>query len=147
MTAFTVGHSVTLGLATLSIVDPPAHVVEPLIALSIVFVGADNLLSGRRDRDVRVWVALVFGLVHGFGFASVLRDVGLPSGARGVSLLAFNLGVEIGQATIVVVVASLLGLVRRRRPRVADLVAVAGSVVVLAGGAWWFLERTFLARG
>ena len=147
VTAFTVGHSLTLGLATLSIVDPPAHVVEPLIALSIVFVGADNLLSGRRDRDVRVWVALVFGLVHGFGFASVLRDVGLPSGALGVSLFAFNLGVEIGQATIVVAVASLLGLVRRRRPRVADLVAVAGSVVVLAGGAWWFLERTFLARG
>ena len=119
--------------STLSIVDPPAHVVEPLIALSIVFVGADNLLSGRRDRDVRVWVALVFGLVHGFGFASVLRDVGLPSGALGVSLLAFNLGVEIGQATIVVAVASLLGLVRRRRPRVADLVAVAERLGELQG--------------
>jgi hydrogenase/urease accessory protein HupE len=147
VTAFTAGHSITLGLATLSIVDPPAHIVEPLIALSIVFVGADNLLSGRRDRDVRVWVALVFGLVHGFGFASVLRDVGLPSGALGVSLFAFNLGVEIGQATIVVVVASLLGLLRHRRPRAADLVGLVGSVVVLAGGAWWFLERTFLARG
>ena len=146
VTAFTVGHSITLALATLSIVDPPAHVIEPLIALSIVFVGADNLMSGGRARDVRVWVALVFGLVHGFGFASVLRDTGLPAGALGVSLFAFNLGVEIGQAVIVVVVASLLALLRRRYPRAANVVAMAGSVVVLAGGAWWFAERTFLAR-
>lgn len=145
VTAFTIGHSVTLALATLSIVDPPARVVEPLIALSIVFVGADNLWVGTRDRDVRVWVALVFGLVHGFGFASVLRDMGLPAGALGVSLLAFNLGVEVGQAVIVVVVASVLNQVRRWRPAVAARVAQVGSALVLVAGAWWFAERVFLS--
>jgi hydrogenase/urease accessory protein HupE len=147
VTAFTVGHSITLALASLNIVDPPARVVEPLIALSIVFVGADTLFVGRRDRDVRLWVALVFGLVHGFGFASVLRDQGLPAGALGVSLFAFNLGVEIGQAAIVVVVASALAALRRRAPRAAERLVLVGSAVVLLAGAWWFVERTWLARG
>lgn len=145
VTAFTIGHSVTLALATLSIVDPPARVIEPLIALSIVFVGADNLWVGTRDRDVRAWVALVFGLVHGFGFASVLRDVGLPAGALGVSLFAFNLGVEVGQAVIVLAVASALNQVRHWRPAVATQVAQVGSALVLVAGAWWFLERVFLS--
>ena len=146
VTAFTIGHSITLCLATLSILSPPSHVVEPLIALSIVFVGADNLLVGTRERDVRAWVALVFGLVHGFGFASVLRDTGLPSGALGVSLFAFNLGVEIGQAAIVVVVALTLGLLRRRLPPIASRVSTVGSVVVLLAGAYWFVERV-MGRG
>lgn len=147
VTAFTVGHSITLCLATLAILSPPTHVVEPLIALSIVFVGADNLLVGGRERDVRVWVALLFGLVHGFGFASVLRDTGLPSGALGVSLFAFNLGVEIGQAVIVVIVAAALGLLRRRLPRTAGRVATGGSIVVLLAGTYWFVERVLQGRG
>lgn len=147
VTAFTLGHSITLALATLSIVSPPAHVVEPLIALSIVFVGADNLFVGHRERDVRVWVALLFGLVHGFGFASVLRDTGLPAGALGISLFAFNLGVEIGQAVIVVIVASALGLLRRRRPAAAMRVATVGSILVLLAGSYWFVERVLQGRG
>jgi hydrogenase/urease accessory protein HupE len=147
VTAFTLGHSVTLVLATLSIVSPPSHVIEPLIALSIVFVGADNLLVGQRSRDVRIWVALLFGLVHGFGFASVLRETGLPSAALGVSLFAFNLGVEIGQAAIVVVVAAALGLLRARLPITAVRVASIGSVVVVLAGTYWFVERVLQGRG
>src|SRR5262249_52537861 len=72
VSAFTAGHSVTLSLATLGLVTPPSYLVEPAIALSIVYVGADNLLVGTSGRDVRPWIALFFGLVHGFGFASVL---------------------------------------------------------------------------
>ena len=147
VTAFTIGHSLTLGLATLGILSPPAHVVEPLIALSIVYVGADNLLVGTRGRDVRFWVALLFGLVHGFGFASVLRDTGLAAGALGVSLLAFNVGVEIGQAAIVVVAATALGVLRRRAPAAAAVVATAGSAVVMLAGAYWFIERVVQGRG
>lgn len=141
VTAFTAGHSVTLALATLNIVDPPAHLVEPVIALSIVYVGADNLLAGSRGRDVRVWIALFFGLVHGFGFASVLRETGLPPRALGLSLFAFNAGVEIGQAAIVVVVATALTLLRRRHAILAARLVTAGSVLVLLAGAFWFLER------
>ena len=94
-------------LAVLNIVTPPVQVVEPIIALSIVYVGVDNLMV-RGGRDMRVWIALVFGLIHGFGFASVLQEMGLPSGALGWSLFSFNLGVEIGQITVAVVVASLV---------------------------------------
>src|SRR5215216_305216 len=113
VTAFTIGHSVTLSLAALNIVTPPATVIEPAIALSIVFVGADNLVRGN-GRDVRAWVALVFGLVHGFGFANVLRQFGLPREALGWSLFSFNVGVEIGQLGIVLIVATLLEAVRRQ---------------------------------
>jgi hydrogenase/urease accessory protein HupE len=141
VTAFTLGHSVTLALATLQIFEPPARIIEPAIALSIVYVGADNLLAGAKGRDVRAWVALLFGLVHGFGFASVLRETGLPNRALGVSLFSFNLGVEIGQAMIVVVVATALSLVRQRSAALARHIATIGSVVVMIAGAYWFIER------
>ncbi len=104
-------------------------------------MGADNLLVGNRGRDVRAWVALFFGLVHGFGFASVLRDTGLPPRALGLSLFSFNLGVEIGQAVIVVVAAVGLGLFAAASPALAGRVATAGSVLVLLAGAFWFVER------
>lgn len=143
VTAFTLGHSVTLALATLEIVNPPARIIEPAIALSIVYVGADNLLAGTKGRDVRAWVALFFGLVHGFGFASVLRETGLPNRALGMSLFSFNLGVEIGQAIIVIVVASALALVRTRNEALARRIATVGSVGVMIAGAFWFVERVF----
>jgi hydrogenase/urease accessory protein HupE len=141
VSAFTVGHSITLSLAALNIVAPPARIVEPAIALSIVYVGADNLLSTKGARDVRAWIALFFGLVHGFGFASVLREIGLPPRALGISLFSFNLGVEIGQAGLVVIVASLLALLRSRSPVRARQFVTAASIVVTLAGAYWFVER------
>jgi hydrogenase/urease accessory protein HupE len=142
VTAFTVGHSITLSLAALDIVSPPANIIEPAIALSIVFVGADNLVRGS-GRDLRAWVAAVFGLVHGFGFANVLRQFGLPKEALGWSLFSFNVGVEIGQLGIVLLVASLLAAIRRRSNTMGYRVAFAGSVVVIAAGTYWFVQRVF----
>jgi hydrogenase/urease accessory protein HupE len=139
---FTIGHSITLSLAALNLVTPPPSIIEPAIALSIVFVGADNLVRGD-GRDLRAWVALVFGLVHGFGFANVLREFGLPREALGWSLFSFNLGVEIGQVGIVLIVASMLEAVRRKNALVGARVAMAGSVVVIAAGSYWFVERVF----
>ena len=147
VTAFTVGHSITLSVAALGALAPPPTIVEPAIALSIVFVGADNLLVGARGRDVRAWIALVFGLIHGFGFAGVLREFGLPPGALGWSLFSFNLGVEIGQLLIVLLVAGALALVDRRDHAVARRLALAGSVVIIAAGTYWFVERVFFAGG
>jgi hydrogenase/urease accessory protein HupE len=141
VSAFTVGHSITLSLAALNLVTPPARVIEPAIALSIVYVGADNLLSTKGARDVRAWIALFFGLVHGFGFASVLREIGLPPRALGISLFSFNLGVEIGQAVIVVIVAALLAFMRARSPVLARQTITAGSVVVVLAGTYWFVQR------
>jgi hypothetical protein len=142
VTAFTIGHSITLSLAALNFVTPPASLIEPAIALSIVFVGADNLVRGD-GRDLRAWVALVFGLVHGFGFANVLREFGLPSEALGWSLFSFNVGVEVGQLAIVLLVASVLAAIRRRSVRLGYRVAFAGSLVVIAAGTYWFVERVF----
>ncbi len=146
VTAFTLAHSVTLSLAALNLVTPPARVIEPAIALSIVFVGADNLVA-RSGRDIRAWIALSFGLIHGFGFANVLREMGLPAGALGWSLFSFNVGVEIGQLLVVIVVASALAAVRARSELVGRRVATVGSVVVIAAGTFWFVQRLFFTGG
>jgi hydrogenase/urease accessory protein HupE len=146
VTAFTLAHSITLSVAALSLFSPPARFVEPLIALSIVYVGIDNLMV-RGGRDVRVWIAFAFGLVHGFGFASVLREMDLPARALGWSLLSFNLGVEIGQLFVVMVVASAVAALGRRSQAAGRRLAVAGSLVVVAAGAFWFVQRIFFPGG
>ena len=170
VTAFTLGHSVTLSLAALDLVTPATSLVEPAIALSIVIVGVDNLLvsaqkkprehpvssegvsvvkkeeteaSDRAPRDLRAWLAAVFGLIHGFGFASVLKEFGLPRDALGWSLFSFNVGVEIGQLAIVVAVASVLALVRQRNASLGERLAWAGSIVVVLAGGYWFVERVW----
>ena len=93
---------------------------------------------------VRPLLALVFGLVHGFGFAYVLREFGLPQAQLAWSLLGFNVGVELGQLAIVLVVASLLYLLRRRSPPAARQVATIGSLAVIAAGAYWFVDRVLI---
>jgi hydrogenase/urease accessory protein HupE len=151
VTAFTIGHSITLSLAALDLVSPPAHFIEPLIALTIVVVGADNLLVLRAPKapqapsDIRAWLAAGFGLIHGFGFAYVLKEFGLPQAALGWSLFAFNLGVEVGQLLIVFVVAAALMFVRSRSDYAARMAAIAGSIAVIGAGLYWFIERVFLA--
>jgi hydrogenase/urease accessory protein HupE len=146
VSAFTVAHSVTLSLAALNIVSPPSGVIEPAIALSIVYVGADNLLV-RGGRDMRVWIAFAFGFIHGFGFANVLREMDLPRRALGWSLFSFNVGVEIGQLLVVVAVASALAVLRARNETAGRRLAYAGSIVVIAAGAFWFIQRVFFPGG
>ena len=146
VTSFTVAHSITLSLAALNIVTPPARLIEPAIALSIVYVGADNLLA-KGGRDVRVWIAFTFGFIHGFGFANVLREMDLPSRALGWSLFSFNFGVEIGQLLVVVLVASALAALKARSEWAGRHLALAGSVVVILAGAFWFVQRVFFPGG
>jgi hydrogenase/urease accessory protein HupE len=149
VTAFTIAHSVTLSLAALDLVTPPARIIEPAIALSIIFVGADNLLvkSSSGARDVRAWIAFAFGFIHGFGFANVLREMDLPPRALGWSLFAFNLGVEAGQLLVVAAVATALAAVRSRNEAAGRRLVFAGSVGVMAAGAFWFVERVFFPGG
>jgi hypothetical protein len=150
VTSFTVGHSITLSLAALDILSPSPRFVEPLIALTIIVVGADNLLvlrgtqSHGQASDIRAWLAAAFGLIHGFGFASVLKEFGLPRAALGWSLFSFNLGVEIGQLIIVLAVAGTLIALRRRSVLWSQRVALLGSIGVIAAGAYWFVQRVFL---
>jgi len=134
VTAFTIAHSITLSLAALSIVTPPVRVIEPAIALSIIYVGADNLMVHG-------------GLIHGFGFANVLREMDLPSRALGWSLFSFNIGVEIGQVVVVMAVASALAALRSRSEAAGRRLAFAGSIVVIAAGTYWFIQRVFFPGG
>jgi hydrogenase/urease accessory protein HupE len=146
VSSFTIAHSITLTLAALNLVTPPARVIEPAIALSIVYVGVDNLMAGG-GRDVRAWIAFAFGFIHGFGFANVLREMNLPSQALGWSLFSFNLGVEIGQLMVVVIVASALAALRSSNEPASRRLAFAGSVAVVLVGAFWFLQRLFFPGG
>ena len=146
VTSFTIAHSITLSLAALDIVTPPARLIEPAIALSIVYVGADNILS-KGGRDVRGWIAFTFGFIHGFGFANVLREMDLPRRALGWSLFSFNIGVEIGQLLVVVLVATAFAMLRERSEWSRRHLAFAGSIVVMAAGAFWFVQRVFFPGG
>lgn len=140
ITAFTVAHSITLGLATFGILTPPASIIEPVIALSIVFVGVHAFLD-RKGRDPRLLFAFAFGLIHGFGFANVLQEMVLPRAALGWSLFAFNVGVEIGQLCIVATVAPLLALIHHCSKAAAARVVSAGALVITVAGAFWFFQR------
>jgi hypothetical protein len=146
VTSFTVAHSITLSLAALNLLNPPAHIIEPAIALSIVFVGADNLLASG-GRDVRPWIALCFGFIHGFGFANVLSEMGLPAQALAWSLFSFNFGVEIGQLFVVIAVATVLGAIRSRSEWAGRKLAFAGSIAVICAGMFWFVQRLFFPGG
>ena len=146
VSAFTVAHSITLSLAALNLLTPPARMIEPAIALSIVYVGADNLMV-RGGRDMRAWIAFAFGLIHGFGFANVLAEMDLPRRALGWTLFSFNLGVELGQLMVVILVASALAALRSRSEWASRRLAMAGSVVVMAAGTFWFIERVFFPGG
>jgi hypothetical protein len=142
VTAFTVSHSFTLALATLGVVTPPSALVEQIIAGSIVFVALENIWLRGRDPKFRHVIAFAFGLIHGFGFAGLLADlgVGAENGAVVVPLLSFNLGVEAGQLLVVLVVLPLL-LRARRHPRFVAYVQPAASLAVAGLGFIWLLER------
>lgn len=137
VTSFTVAHSLTLSLATLGILEPTMWTIEAAIALSIAYVGVENLVSA--DTRHRWKIAFVFGLLHGFGFASVLREMELPRSALAGSLLTFNIGVEIGQLVIVTIMFPVLRLVQRTR--YGPMVTRYGSLAVIAMGLYWFCQR------
>ena len=140
VTAFTVAHSITLSLATLGYVTLPSRVVESAIAASVVLAALNNvfpMFQGRR------WaVAFAFGLIHGFGFASVLADLGLPQQALALALVGFNIGVEVGQLAIVAVFLPLTFLLRRTT-FYRQGVRVGGSLLIAALAAVWLAERAF----
>ncbi len=138
VTAFTVAHSITLGLTITGWLSPPADVVEPAIALSVVLAALNNLLGFSALKRWRL--AFVFGLVHGFGFASVLLDLGLPARALFAALGGFNLGVELGQLAIVGLFLPLAWMMRRTLFYRWILVA-GGSATIVVLGLFWTVQR------
>ena len=138
VTGFTLGHSVTLALAATNILRVPGAWVEPAIALSIVYVAVEDLIR-TRGRS-RWWVACAFGLVHGLGFASALRDLGLRGGSLAQALVGFNVGVELGQAAIVLALTPLL-LWLGREGRVERIARRALAAPIIAVASYWFVQR------
>ena len=140
VTSFTVAHSITLSAAALGLLELPSRLVESAIALSVVLAALNNvypLVEGRR------WiVAFCFGLIHGFGFASVLADLGLPQDALLIALFGFNLGVEGGQLTIVAVFLPIAFALRGSRAY-SRIAMAGGSVLIALLAAAWFVERAF----
>lgn len=150
VTAFTLAHSVTLSLAVTGIARPPAPVIEPFIALSIVSVAVENLrcLSSKNKakelnarRDFRAYYAFAFGLIHGFGFAGALLEANLVGPALWIALAAFNLGVEFGQAMIVAPIAPLLMLLAKKHKDFSDKLIYIGSIAIGLMGAYWFIGQ------
>jgi hypothetical protein len=139
VTAFTLAHSITLVVSAVGLVTLPSRFVETAIALSVVAAALNNLV---RLVDARWAVAFALGLLHGFGFSSVLIDLGLPSRELVGALLSFNIGVEIGQAAIVVAVLPLLYLIRRTLAYRALLFAGSGAAALLA--SFWTYQRIVL---
>ncbi|MGE3177659.1 MAG: HupE/UreJ family protein [Vicinamibacterales bacterium] len=144
--AFTVGHAVMLTLAALNLLTPPARLVDPAIALTIVYVGVDNLMV-HDGRDIRGWISAAFGAIHGVGFASVLRSMELPRPALAWSLAAFNVGVEMGQLILGVGIGLGLSVLIARGEAWPRRVVLAGSLAVIAIGTYQFVQRVFFPGG
>lgn len=144
VTMFTVAHSVTLALGLLGVLKIPASIVEPLIALSIVYVAIDNLLELGLAR-FRLAVIFCFGLLHGLGFAGVLQEFGLPAGEIAPALIGFNLGVEAGQITVIALCFLGFGLWFGNRRWYRRNFAVPASGMLSLIGALWFVERVAAA--
>lgn len=144
VSAFTIAHTATLGLTAAGVIEPPASIVEPLIAISITFVAIENFFL----RDISKWRLLVvfgFGLVHGMGFAGFIRSVGLPPEQFWPSLIGFNIGVELGQLAVIMI-AFLISIPLKVALRVFALsyrttIVAPASILISAIGIWWATER------
>jgi hydrogenase/urease accessory protein HupE len=144
ITSFTIAHSITLAVATLHVVQIPSRIVEPLIAASVVFVGAENLLRGDIPKARRL-VPFGFGLIHGFGFASALREAGIGSNTGGIilPLFSFNLGVELGQIMVAAAALPIIWKLRENPMFIARWAPACSAAVVLLG-SFWFVQRVWM---
>ncbi|UYV39203.1 HupE/UreJ family protein [Rhodobacteraceae bacterium D3-12] len=143
VTAFTAAHTVTLALGALGWVSVPGSIVEPLIAASICYVAIENIFTDHLNKW-RPLIVFGFGLLHGLGFASVLEEFGLPDAHFIPALLGFNIGVELGQLTVIAIAFLLVGAWFRDKPWYRRVITIPASLVIAAIGAYWVVERTLL---
>ena len=141
-TAFTVAHSITLGLSMKNIIIAPGNIVEPIIALSIVFVAIENMLLAKL-KPWRIMLVFVFGLIHGLGFASVLNEIGLPPDKFYTSVIAFNVGVELGQIAVIAAIFAFIILPLRNRTWYRSRIVVPISALIACIAFYWTIQRVF----
>ena len=140
VTMFTLAHTITLGLAMNNIIDLPANVVQPLIALSIAYVGIENVFASELHKS-RLVLVFMFGLLHGLGFAGVLADFGMPQDDFAVALISFNVGVELGQIAVISLAFISIGIWFKDQQIYRRIVVIPGSAFISIIGLYWFLER------
>jgi hydrogenase/urease accessory protein HupE len=140
VSAFTIAHSITLGLTMYGVVSLPARMVEPMIAVSIAYVAIENLLTDELKRW-RLALVFSFGLLHGMGFAGVLRDIGLPRSQFLTALVSFNVGVEAGQLTVIAIALAAVAYWRQNRPVYRRLIVQPASLVIALCGLFWTFQR------
>jgi hypothetical protein len=142
-TAFTVAHSITLALSMKNIIVAPPAIVEPVIALSILFIAIENLLLSEL-KPWRIALVFLFGLIHGMGFASSLNEIGLPPGKFYLSILSFNLGVELGQVAVITAMFLLIVIPLRNKTTYRKTVVYTFWVLIALVAAYWTVERVFI---
>jgi hypothetical protein len=143
-TAFTIAHSITLGMAMYGVVSAPSHIVEPVIALSILFIAMENVITDKL-KPARILIVFVFGLIHGLGFAGVLKDLGLPQTEFVNALISFNLGVELGQICIILGAWWLFGKWFNQKPWYRGRIVNPMSLFIAMIALYWTIERAFFA--
>jgi hydrogenase/urease accessory protein HupE len=140
------GNAAAFVLTLLSFLHPAPRLIEPAVALSIIYIGADNLMV-RGGRDMRLWIATAFGLIHGFWFANGLREMDLPARAFRWSLASFDIGVEVAQILTILTVGAAIAALRRRSPAAASGLVYVGSAAVIVAGIYLFVQRVFFPGG
>lgn len=140
VTMFTIAHTITLGLSMNGVISLPPNIVEPLIALSIVYVGVENVFAKQLHKS-RLFLVFCFGLLHGLGFAGVLADFGMPDDDFATALISFNVGVELGQLAVISAAFLAAGLWFSARPWYRKVIVIPGSAAISVIGLFWTFER------
>jgi hypothetical protein len=140
VTMFTLAHSITLTLAMFDLVNLPAQIVEPLIALSIAYVAIENVLRPTLHKS-RLWIVFAFGLLHGMGFASVLAEFGMPTDGFALALISFNLGIEVGQLVVVIAAYLMLAIWFKDYQLYRRIIVIPLSLFIGLIGLYWFWDR------
>ncbi|RYE25190.1 MAG: HupE/UreJ family protein [Sphingobacteriales bacterium] len=139
---FTLAHSITLGLAMYGVINPPPNIIEPLIALSIVLLAVENIFS-KKVKPWRMVMVFLFGLVHGMGFAGALSELGMPQYAFATALISFNVGVELGQITIILVMYFLVARTFSKKQWYRKAIVIPSSIAIALVASYWTIERIF----
>ena len=140
VTMFTVAHTLTFALSMKDVISLPENIVEPLIALSIAYIGIENIFAHSLHKS-RLVLVFLFGLLHGLGFAGVLSEFGMPANAFATALISFNVGVELGQIAVIVIAYLLVGVWFREKPWYRQRIIVPASLVISFIGLYWTYDR------
>jgi hypothetical protein len=142
ITCFTAAHSITLALSMYNVIAIPSYIVEPVIAISIIFIAAENIMTSRLH-SWRLLIVFLFGLVHGMGFAGALKELGLPKTQFLNALITFNVGVELGQLSVVLICFLVVGLWFKSRQWYHRRIVIPASAMIGVVALYWTIERIF----